>query len=120
MTIKPRQLVLDLFGDYLRYVDEVQAGDIGALLSEFGVEPATSRVTLSRLRQEEWFTTRRAGRETFYRPTARLIDILDEGRERIFAPYPEEWDGAWTTVVFQLPEADRATRDESCMLTEGT
>lgn len=112
MLIKPRALILDLFGDYLRYVEEVRAGDLGALLGVFGVEPATARVTLSRLRQEGWFETRRSGRETFYRLSPNLLEVLTEGRARIFAPYPEAWDGSWTTVVFQLSESDRALREQ--------
>ncbi|MGW9111706.1 PaaX family transcriptional regulator [Microbacterium sp. NPDC055683] len=111
MPMKPRALILDLFGDYLRYAPEVRAGALGLLLAEFGVEPATARVTLSRLRQEGWFSTRRSGRETYYRATPMLLDILDEGRSRIFAPYPTGWDGTWTTVVFQLADSDRAARE---------
>ena len=110
---KPRSLILDLFGDYLRYVgSEVRAADLVDLLFALGVEPATTRVTLSRLRQEGWFTTRREGRETIYRLTDGLLEILDEGRDRIFAPYRVEWDGWWTQVVFELPESDRTVREQ--------
>ena len=110
---KPRSLILDLYGDYLRYIDsEIRAGDLVSLLDVFGVEPATTRVTLSRLRQEGWFTTRKVGRETRYRLSDELFAILDEGRERIFAPYPAVWDGWWTQVVFQLPEGARVQRDQ--------
>lgn len=110
--MKPRSLLLDLFGDYLRYAGpEVRAGDLTTLLQTLGVEPATTRVTLSRLRQGGWFTTERSGRETRYRLTSELFDILDEGRARIFAPYREDWDGTWTQLVFRLPDSDRAARD---------
>ena len=111
--MKPRSLLLDLFGDYLRFAgSEVRAGDLVALLAVLGVEPATTRVTLSRLKNEGWFTTERVGRETLYRLSDDLLHILDDGRERIFAPYADVWDGWWTQVVFQLPESDRAVRDQ--------
>lgn len=111
--LKPRSLILDLYGDYLRYIDsEIRAGDLVSLLDVFGVAPATTRVTLSRLRREGWFSTRKVGRETLYRLSGELFAILDEGRERIFAPYPAVWDGWWTQVVFQLPEGARAQRDQ--------
>jgi phenylacetic acid degradation operon negative regulatory protein len=111
--MKPRALILDIFGDYLRYVDsEVKAGDLVVLLGALGVEATATRMTLSRLKQEEWFTTRRVGRETIYRLSAHLLDILDEGRDRIFADYDEEWDGWWTQVVYQTPESDRAVREQ--------
>ncbi|WP_243696077.1 PaaX family transcriptional regulator [Labedella phragmitis] len=112
-TMKPRALILDMFGDYLRYVDsEVRASDLVTLLAALGVEPATTRVTLSRLRQEGWFTTRRVGRETIYRLSDELLVVLDEGRSRIFEPYADEWDGAWTQVIFQLDESDRSVREQ--------
>jgi phenylacetic acid degradation operon negative regulatory protein len=111
--MKPRALILDIFGDYLRYVDsEAKAGDLVVLLGTLGVEPAATRMTLSRLKQEGWFTTRRVGRETIYRLSDHLLEILDEGRSRIFAEYEDEWDGWWTQVVFQTPESDRAMREQ--------
>jgi len=113
MPVKPRALILDIFGDYLRYVDsEAKAGDLVLLLGTLGVEPAATRMTLSRLKQEGWFTTRRVGRETIYRLSDHLLEILDEGRERIFAEYEDEWDGWWTQVVFQTPESDRTVREQ--------
>ena len=110
---KPRALILDLFGDYLRYAGgEAKAGDLVTLLGAFGVEPATVRMTLTRLRREHWFTTRREGREASYVLSAHLLDVLQQGRERIFADYDEPWDQHWTTVVQQNDKPDRSTRDQ--------
>ncbi|WP_299056248.1 PaaX family transcriptional regulator C-terminal domain-containing protein [uncultured Nocardioides sp.] len=109
----PRSLILDLFGDYLRYTDaEVRLGHLTSLLGDFGVAPATVRVTLSRLRREGWFTSRREGRETVYTLSDEMLGVLDEGRRRIFAPPAVAWDGGWTMVIYQLSEAERAERDE--------
>jgi len=111
--VKPRSLILDIFGDYLAIVGtEVRAGDLVSMLGAVGIEPATSRMTLSRLKQENWFTTRRIGRETLYRLSEQLVGILAEGRGRIFEPYQQDWDGWWTQLVFQLPESDRALREQ--------
>lgn len=111
--MKPRALILDVFGDYLRFVgSEVRAGDLVTLLGVLGVEPPTVRMTLSRLKGEGWFTTTRAGRETLYRLSDEILEVLDEGRQRIFAPYQDDWDGWWTQVVFQMPETDRTTREQ--------
>jgi len=111
--MKPRGLILDVFGDYLRFVgSEVRAGDLVTLLGVLGVEPPTVRMTLSRLKAEGWFTTVRAGRETLYRLSDEILEVLDEGRERIFAPYQDAWDGWWTQVVFQMPDSDRAIREQ--------
>jgi phenylacetic acid degradation operon negative regulatory protein len=111
--MKPRALILDLFGDYLRYAGgEAKAGDLVTLLGAFGVEPATVRMTLTRLRREHWFTTRREGREASYVLSAHMLDVLQQGRERIFADYDEPWDQHWTTVVQQNDKPERSTRDQ--------
>jgi phenylacetic acid degradation operon negative regulatory protein len=110
---KPRSLILDLFGDYLRYGgDSVRLGQISELLGVFGIDAPIVRVNLSRLRREGWFTTHREGRETAYSLTPHLREILDEGRERIFHRHDEPWEGRWTMVIYQVPESDRAARDQ--------
>jgi phenylacetic acid degradation operon negative regulatory protein len=113
MTAKPRSVILDLFGDYLRYVDaEVRLSHLTTLLAAFDVGAPTVRVTLSRLRQEGWFETRRIGRETLYRLTPGMLDLLDEGRDRIFAAPVTEWAGSWTMVIYQMSESDRRPRND--------
>ncbi|HLM89660.1 MAG TPA: hypothetical protein VK284_11655, partial [Streptosporangiaceae bacterium] len=71
LPMKPRAILWDLFGDHLRYVDEAPEGRIQMraltqLLDVFGVGESTSRVVLSRMRREGWFTTYRDGRQTSY------------------------------------------------------
>ncbi len=113
MTAAPRSLVLDLFGDYLRYTgQEVRLGHMTELLGAFGIAPAAVRMTLSRLRREDWFTTRRVGRETVYRLSDEMITVLEQGRRRIFEAPPQEWDRTWTMVIYGLAESDRGGRDE--------
>jgi len=113
MQWKPRALILDLFGDYLRYAgSEVRLADITELLAVFDIEAATVRVNLSRLRKEGWFTTRRIGRETVYSLTPHMLEILNEGRERIFRRREEAWQGRWTMAIYQVPEAERAVREQ--------
>jgi phenylacetic acid degradation operon negative regulatory protein len=113
MDWKPRAVILDLFGDYLRYAGgEVKLADITELLAVFEVEAATVRVNLSRLRKEGWFTTRRVGRETVYSLTPHMLEILDEGRERIFRRRDDAWEGRWTMAIYQVPESERAVREQ--------
>lgn len=110
--MRPRSLVFTLFGDYFRY-----CGDGGAplrglsdVLQLFGVEPATTRVVMSRLRAEGWFETRRDGRLTTYVLSPRAWTLLDEGRDRIFRHIAREWDGQWTLIATRA--GDRTARDE--------
>jgi phenylacetic acid degradation operon negative regulatory protein len=111
--VKPRGVILDLFGGYLRYVDgEVRLSHLTQLLGDFGIAPPTVRVTLSRLRREGWVLTRREGRETVYTLTEQMLDLLDEGRTRIFAPPAERWLGQWTMVLHQITESERQERNQ--------
>jgi len=113
MPVKPRSLVLDMFGEYLRYLrPDIRLTQVTNLLSEFDVTPATVRVTMSRLKNEGWFTSRREGRETVYALTQTMVDVLDEGRSRIFAPSARSWSGEWTMVIYQMSEAERVERNQ--------
>lgn len=113
MAETPRSLVLNLFGDYLRYAGgEVKLGELTELMMAFGVEPATIRVSMSRLKKEGWFTTRRDGRETVYALSDHMLDVLIQGRARIFRRREEPWAGRWTMVIYQVPESERAVREQ--------
>lgn len=110
--MRPKDLVMDLFGDYVRYMGgSIRLSQLSQLLELFGVEPATTRVTLSRMRKDGWVATERHGREMDYSATPKLLGVLDEGRERIFAPPRSPWAGQWTMVLYQIPESRRADRD---------
>ena len=113
--MKPRAILWDLFGDHLRYLGDGQVPmrALTFLLGEFGVAETTSRVVLSRMRREGWFTTSRDGRQTSYALTARSIKMLDEGRTRIFERGRDGWDGTWRMVIYAVPEDSRAERDRA-------
>ena len=111
--MKPRAIVWDLFGDHLRYVRDgvVPMRVLNQLLDVFGVGESTTRVVLSRMRREGWFTTSRAGRQTRYALTGRSVRMLDEGQARIFDRGRDAWDGIWRTVIYAVPEESRGERD---------
>lgn len=113
--MRPRSIVFDLFGEYLRYRgDAIALRDLIALLDLFGVSASTARVVMSRLRKEGWFDSRPGadGREVVYSLNERSWKLLDEGRERIFADPHGTWDGWWYVVIYFVPESARATREE--------
>jgi phenylacetic acid degradation operon negative regulatory protein len=113
VPVKPRAILWDLFGDHLRYVGDGQVPmrALTQLLDVFGVGESTSRVVLSRMRREGWFTTCRDGRQTSYALTARSVRLLDEGRARIFDRGRDDWDGTWRMVIYAVPEESRGERD---------
>lgn len=111
--MKPRSIVFDLFGDYIRYHGgEVRLRALTALLDCFDVGESTVRVVMARLRREGWFDTRRDGRETVYALNDRSWRLLDEGRTRIFERSREPWNRQWYMVIYTVPESDRALREE--------
>lgn len=110
--MRPRSLVFTLFGDYFRYcgAGEVPLRGLSDVMQLFDVEPATTRVVMSRLKAEGWFDTRRDGRLTTYVLSPRAWQLLDEGRERIFRHIAREWNGEWTLIATRA--GDRTARDE--------
>jgi phenylacetic acid degradation operon negative regulatory protein len=110
--MKPRSVIFDIFGTYVRY----RGGTIGLsqivnMLSWFGISDDAARVTLSRMRREGWFETRRAGRSSYYELSDRGWRLLDEGWTRIFERRTDEWTGVWQVIVYQIPEEHRAARE---------
>lgn len=113
MRMRPRSIVFDLFGDYLRYRGgSARLLTLVSLLEVFGVPESTARVALARLRREGWFDTESLGRETIYTLSAKSWAMLDEGRARIFDRDTGPWDGQWRMVIYEVPEAQRGVRDE--------
>ncbi len=111
--MKARSLMFDLFGDYLRYRGgAVRLRSLVALMACFDVPEPTVRVVATRLRKEGWLESRRDGRETIYALTDAAWRLLDEGRSRIFARASGPWDGRWHMVLYQVPETDRALREQ--------
>lgn len=112
-VIKPRSLVFDLFGDYLRYRGgEVRLRHLSAVLRFFDIPESTVRVVVGRLRRDGWLVSRREGRETVYALTDAAWRLLDEGRDRIFRRADEAWSGEWQMIIYSVPETERAMRDQ--------
>src|SRR5919198_945357 len=99
--VKPRSIVFDLFGDYIRYRGgAVRLRTLSALMGCFGVGESTVRVVIARLRKEGWFDAERDGRETLYTLNHKSLRMLDEGRDRIFNRVRTEWDRHWYLVIY--------------------
>jgi phenylacetic acid degradation operon negative regulatory protein len=110
--VRPRSLVIDLYGNYIRYRGgDASVQTLVTLLDHFGVGEETTRVTLSRLKRQGWLATERRARSSWYRLTPLGLQELDEGRERIFTRHGlEPWDGHWSMVIYHVPETERQVR----------
>jgi phenylacetic acid degradation operon negative regulatory protein len=112
-STRSQNLIFTLYGDFLRdRVDEVWVGSLITLLEPLGMTDQAVRSTLSRMLRNGWFETRREGRHSFYSLTPRSERLLDEGKERLFAPRrPRPWDGRWRLLSYSIPESERSLRD---------
>lgn len=110
--MQARSVVFDLFGGYVRESGgEISLQNLITLLECFDVAPDSARVVMSRLAREGWFEVRRQSRTSFYSPSAKGWNLLDEGLKRIMhRPTPRNWDGRWVMASFSVPEKERAVR----------
>jgi phenylacetic acid degradation operon negative regulatory protein len=109
--MRPRSIVFDLYGEYFRYRGgAAKLGVLTDLLGTFGVEAATVRVVMTRLRRDGWFDSERSGREVTYVLNDKSWRLLDDGRARIFERHHGDWDRTWTQVLVDDKIADRDAR----------
>jgi phenylacetic acid degradation operon negative regulatory protein len=110
--MKPRSVLFDIFGGFVRYRGGgIALSSLVQLLSWFDISDDATRVMLSRMKREEWFTAQRIGRSSYYSLTERGWQLLDEGHARIFDQRSEQWDGTWRVVVYSIPEHHRGLRE---------
>lgn len=111
--MRPRSLVFNLYGDYVRYYGgEIGLQNLARLLADFAISEQTARVTLSRLKGEGWLEARRVGRRSWYSLTPRAWKVLDEGRDRIFKRRHPGWSGDWHMIIYSIPESERPVREQ--------
>jgi phenylacetic acid degradation operon negative regulatory protein len=109
--VRPRALVFDLYGEHFRYTGgAVKLGALSELMGVFGVEPATVRVVMTRLRKEGWFDSAKTGREVSYLLNDKSWRLLDDGRARIFGRHFDDWDRTWTQAMVDESGLDRGQR----------
>lgn len=109
----PQGLTVTLLADYgLRAPAWFPSGAIVALLGESGVSPGSARAGISRLARRGVIESKRRGRSTAYRLTARAAAGLVSGGAAVasFTEQAETWDGYWTLVAFSLPQEGDARR----------
>ena len=106
--------IFNLFADYiLPYKDGAAwTQELVYLLGLLGLGERAARTTLSRMKQNGWFTVTREGRRSRYQMTEQGKAIIEQGGKRIFEPPIERWDETWQVVVYTLPEEKRALRNE--------
>jgi phenylacetic acid degradation operon negative regulatory protein len=67
------------------------------------------RTSIGRLAQDDWVTSTRSGRNSYYCLTATGRARFAEATQRIYAAQPPSWSGLWTVVVVR--SSARETRE---------
>jgi phenylacetic acid degradation operon negative regulatory protein len=107
-------MLFDLFGDFAIEGDRGGAIRLTAIVrlgQVLGLSDTAIRAAAGRMVQDGWLIAERQGRESIYALTVRGRQLVDEGRERIFAEPDEAWDGTWYLLMLTVPEARREIRD---------
>jgi phenylacetic acid degradation operon negative regulatory protein len=84
-------------------------GSLIQLAKPFGLTERLVRTSIGRLANEQWVSSQRSGRASYYRLTARGKARFAEATQRIYAAPPESWNGEWTLVI--VPKLQKKLRD---------
>jgi phenylacetic acid degradation operon negative regulatory protein len=109
----PQHLIVTLLGDYwFGRKEHLPSAGLGALANEFDITSTSARAALSRLARRGLLDSSKDGRRTFYGLTPRAERVLNDGLDRImgFGVDDRPWDGAWSVVIFSVPEDQRDVR----------
>jgi phenylacetic acid degradation operon negative regulatory protein len=104
-------LLVTILGDAIAPRGGVIAlGSLIELARPFGITDRHVRTAIGRLANDQWVSSQRIGRASFYTLTAHGRARFAEATQRIYGAMPAEWDGEWTLVI--LPRSARGARDD--------
>lgn len=110
-AVRAQPIIFNLLGDYVYpFGDRVWTSGLLDVLQVVEVGERAARSALSRMKQNGWLGSCRAGRRSAYSLTAKTKALLEEGTRRLFGPRPKDWDGCWHLVVYSLPQEHRTLR----------
>lgn len=107
--IAPRgkSLIMTVYGDaILPRGGGAWLGDLIALLEPLGLNERVIRTSVYRLVQDDLLSSTQVGRRSFYALTENGSRQTSEAAKRIYARRAGRFDGVWTQVWLQGPEAD--------------
>lgn len=104
-------LLVTILGDAIAPRGGVIAlGSLIELANPFGITDRHVRTAIGRLAKEQWVSSQRSGRVSFYRLTSHGRVRFADATQRIYGAAPAQWNGEWTLVIF--PRSLRAARDD--------
>lgn len=111
--IPPRRLIVTLFGLYARAQNNwLAVASLIRLMADLGVDAPAVRSSVSRLKRRGMLVSASGGGAAGYSLAPGTLEVLAEGDVRIFERKRAGLDDGWLTVVFSIPESERAKRHE--------
>ena len=87
----------------------ISLGSLIQLAEPFGLMERLVRTAIGRLANEQWVSSQRSGRSSFYALTGHGKARFAEATQRIYGMPPDSWDGRWTLVI--VPPSLKKLRD---------
>lgn len=112
MTERPRTLILDVYGAYVRPLGAwLAVADLVGLMAILGVDEPAVRSAVSRMRRRGLLRAETRTGARGYRLTEAALRLLAEGDRRIFADRsPARLEDGWVLAAFSVPEPERGRR----------
>jgi phenylacetic acid degradation operon negative regulatory protein len=92
----------------------VYSGSVIDVFARLDVSEEAVRSTLARMVKRNLLTRHRQGRKVYFGLTSHAVEVLGDGRRRVWetGAVNRDWDGTWTVVGFSLPDSRRSTRHD--------
>jgi phenylacetic acid degradation operon negative regulatory protein len=112
VTERPRTLILDVYGAYVRALGGwLAVSDLVGLMGILGVDEPSVRSAVSRMTRRGLLEAEARGGARGYRLTETALRLLEEGDRRIFAARaPARLEDGWVLAAFSVPERERGKR----------
>ncbi|WP_311932237.1 PaaX family transcriptional regulator C-terminal domain-containing protein [Microbispora sp. H11081] len=114
-TPRPQSLMFSFLGIYVLHRDvAVYSGSVIDVFARLGVSEEAVRSTLARMAKRNLLTRHRDGRKVYFGLTPHAVEVLEDGRRRVWetGAVNRDWDGTWTVVGFSIPDSRRSTRHD--------
>jgi len=100
---RAKSLIVTVWGDaILPKNGGAWLGSVIELARPFGISERLVRTSVLRLSREDWLTSVRVGRQSYYSLTASGRHRFEDAHRRIFAEPHADWDGRWILVFTGL------------------
>jgi phenylacetic acid degradation operon negative regulatory protein len=109
--VTPRQLILSLYGLYARAEGAwLSVASLIALMAELGVDGASVRSSVSRLKRRGVLEAAKRDGRAGYALSEEALEVLHEGDLRIWSRPRATPENGWLVAVFSVPETEREKR----------